>query len=119
MCKLKEIRHVFLRIAYNLNRLYNSKATNAPKICAMIYGIKSAVLILPNDAMTTETAGLICPPEIREAKRTDNANAAPIARGFPVATTTYTKNKVPRNSAKYFCMTILYDEMIFLCSKYH
>ena len=65
-----------------------------------MYGIKSLVSIFPTDAITTLTAGLICPPDIFDVINIINAKAAPIANGFPVAKITYTKNPVPRNYAK-------------------
>ena len=85
---------------YNLYRLYISKATNPPKICAKQYGTKSFIGNLPADAITIDTAGFICPPENLLVNKIANANAAPIAKGFPVAKITYMKNVVPKNSAK-------------------
>ena len=66
-----------------------------------MYGINSAVSIFPADAITMETAGFMCPPDILLANNITNANAAPIAMGLPVAKIMYTKNNVPENSAKY------------------
>jgi len=86
---------------YTLYRLYNSSATNPPKIWEKQYGIRSAVLILPSDAITMETTGFICPPEMLLVNKMTKARAAPIANGFPVAKITYTKNIEPTNSAKY------------------
>jgi hypothetical protein len=40
---------------------------------------------LPADAITIETAGLTCPPEMFPKRRMTKVNAAPIAMGFPVA----------------------------------
>ena len=90
----------FVVLNYNLYRLYISKATNPPKICAKQYGTNSFTGNLSADAITIDTAGFICPPEKRVVSKMANANAAPIAKGFPVAKITYTKNSVPKNSAK-------------------
>ena len=51
----------------------------------MMYGIKSLVLIRPFAAITTLTAGLICPPEIFADINIAIASAAADAIGFPVA----------------------------------
>ena len=85
---------------YNLYRLYISNATNPPNICAKQYGTKSFTGNFPTDAITIDTAGFICPPENLAVNNMANAKAAPIAKGFPVAKITYTKNVVPKNSAK-------------------
>ena len=85
---------------YSLYRLYSSSATKPPNICAKQYGTISPVGNLPADAITMDTAGLMCPPEILLVIVMTNANAAPIAKGFPVANITYMKNAAPQNSTK-------------------
>jgi hypothetical protein len=80
-----QLQNYKLKIIYNLKRLYNSSATNPPKICAKQYGIKSLTGSFPADAIVIDTAGLICPPETFAVSNMANANAAPIANGFPVA----------------------------------
>jgi hypothetical protein len=55
---------------------------------------------LPTEAITIEVAGFTCPPDDLVNNNITNANVIPIANGFPVARITYTKNKVPKNSAK-------------------
>ena len=83
------IKTIFLystySLFYNLNRLYTSKATKPPNICAIQYGIKSDVGNLPAAAIVIDTAGLICPPDTLLVSKIVNAKAAPIAKGFPVA----------------------------------
>ncbi len=51
----------------------------------MQYGNTSDTGNLPADAMAMVTAGLMCPPEILLVIKIVSVNAAPIAKGFPVA----------------------------------
>jgi hypothetical protein len=50
--------------------------------------------------MTMVTTGFKYPLETLEINKIVKARAAPMAKGFPVAIITYTKNIVPKNSAK-------------------
>lgn len=68
----------------------------------MQYGIKSMVGNFPAAVMTMETAGFMCPPDTPRVNNMTSAKEAPMAKGFPVANMTYTKNVAPKNSNKYF-----------------
>jgi predicted transcriptional regulator len=81
---------------YSLTQKYNTiissnKPTGLDTYCIDFNGIIHNVAqdIIKKYKDTAETVNNI-----------ESAKAAPIANGLPVATITYTKNNVPRNSAK-------------------
>ena len=55
----------------------------------------------PAEAIVIETAGLTYPFDKLRVNNNTNVNAAPIAKGLPVANTTYTKKMALKNSTKY------------------
>jgi hypothetical protein len=64
-------------------------------------GIISLGAILPAAAMAMVITGFTDAELMRYVIKRIKAYVAPIARGFPVAITTYVKNKAAMNSAKY------------------
>ena len=98
-----------LYYANTYTSLYNCNATKPPAICDNTYGISSAPGNLFLATIIILTAGLKCPPDILPPITIASANAAPIAKGFPVAKIINKKNKVPTNSTKYLFTFILYN----------
>ena len=90
----------------------SADATIAPRHCAIKYGKKSFLSILPPMAMVTVTAGLKCPPDTFPKAYAITMMAKPWANATPSRVASFamapvpakTKVKAPMNTAIHLLM---------------